>query len=357
MKGSFKIAEIAGISIKIHFTFLLLILIFGKWFFFVLAVFFFVTMHELAHGLMAKRFGIQVKEITLLPIGGVAAMGKMPEKPYQEFLISVAGPLSNIAIIVIFYFPLRWFVGPEVFYAAFKSFFSGHLLLSNPAFILCQVYWINLILAGFNLLPAFPMDGGRILRSILANKLGFQRATKIAVNFGHVFAIFFGYIGLTQGRLILLVIAVFIYMAASSEELQIDLKTTLKRFRVQDIVSSHFLTLQKDTPLSKVLELIFRTHQEDFPVMDEHNQNMEGFITRYDVINGVHQFGLSENVASIMRTNVPLVNTFSTLDEVQVTMQSNGLKALPVVRDGRVVGVVTTEDINRVYGIMSGKKE
>lgn len=356
MRGSFKIAEVAGISINIHITFLILILIFGKWFFFVVAVFFFVTLHELAHSLVAKKFGIKVKEITLLPIGGVASMAKMPEKPYQEFLISIAGPLTNIAIVIIFYFPLKLFVGEEVFFGAFRTFFTGHIPRTLiPAFVICQVYWINLILAGFNLLPAFPMDGGRILRSILAQKYGFRRATKIAVNFGHIFALLFGYIGLMHGRLMLLIIAVFIYMAASSEELQVDVRSTLKKFKVKDILPAQFLTLQVDATLSKVLELIFHSHQEDFPVMGENN-TMAGFITRSDVISGIHQHGVAGKVSSCMRTNVPAVSKEKTLDEVQNIMQNNELKALPVLQDGKVVGVITTEDISRVYSMMSVKR-
>ena len=355
MRGSFRIARVAGISINIHVTFLVLILIFGKWFFFVLAVFFFVTIHELAHSLMAKRFGINVKEITLLPIGGVASMAKMPEKPYQEFLISIVGPLTNIAVIVIFYFPLKLFVGDYIFFSAFKSFFTGYMpKVLDGRFILCQIYWINLILAGFNLLPAFPMDGGRILRSILAQKLGFQRATKIAVNFGHIFAILFGYIGLMHGRFILLIIAVFIYMAASSEELQVNVRATLKRFRVKDILTPQFLTLDADATLSKVLELIFHSHQEDFPVMGEEDR-MIGFITRHDVINGIHQYGVTGKISSCMRTNVPQVTEYKTLDDVQNIMQNSELKALPVLRKGKVVGVITTDDISRVYSMMSTK--
>ena len=356
MRGSFKIAEIAGISINIHVTFLLLILIFGKWFFFVLAVFFFVTLHELAHSLVAKKFGIKVKEITLLPIGGVASMSGMPEKPYQEFLISLAGPMTNIAVIVLFYFPLKAVVGPDIFFASIKSFFTGFIPRNfDGRFILCQIYWINLILAGFNLLPAFPMDGGRILRSILAQRFGFQKATKIAVNFGHVFALIFGYIGLVHGRFMLLIIAVFIYMAASSEEMQVDLKATLRKFKVKDVLGVQFLTLQPDANLSKVLELIFKSRQEDFPVVDESGE-MKGFITRYDVINGIHQYGVSSNVSQVMRVSIPTVTESQKLNDVQNIMQSNELKALPVMKDGRVIGVVTTEDISRVYSMMSRRR-
>ena len=357
MRGSFKIAEVAGISINIHVTFILLVILFGKMFFFVLAVFFFVTIHELAHSLVAKKFGINVREITLLPIGGVASMARMPEKPYQEFLISLAGPLTNIAVIIIFYFPVKLLTGDDVFFAALRSFFTGTMpIIFMPRFIFAQIYWINLVLAAFNLLPAFPMDGGRILRSVLAQRYGLQKATKIAVNFGHIFALLFGYIGLTHGRIMLLVIAVFIYMAASSEELQVDLRATLSRFRVKDILKQQFITLQPDATLSKVLELIFRSHQEDFPVIDAEDDRMVGFITRYDVINGIHQFGVSGGVSSVMRKDIPSVSEYETLDTAQSIMQNNELKALPVMRYGKVIGIITTEDISRVYTMMSVRR-
>ena len=217
MGRTFEIAQIKGISIKLHWSFFLLILFFGKWFFFVAAVFFFVTMHELAHSFVARKFGIDVRDITLYPIGGIASMSKLPQKPYQEFLISIAGPLSNLAFIVIFFFPMKAYLGSKMLYASLKYVVAGYFVPYNFEFVVGQIYWINLLLALFNLLPAFPMDGGRVFRAILATKLGFYKATKIAVNFGHFFALIFGYIGFSKGRFLLLVIAIFIFISASEE--------------------------------------------------------------------------------------------------------------------------------------------
>lgn len=353
MKGSIKIAEIAGIDINIHITFFLLIFIAGKWFLFVLAVFFLVTLHELAHSLVAKSFGINVREITLLPIGGVAGLTRMPDKPYQEFLISIAGPLTNIAILVLFYYPVKAFVGDEIFFQAMRSFFTAEIDVITKKRILAEIYWINLVLAGFNLIPAFPMDGGRILRSILAQWMGLEKATKIAVIFGHAFSIIFGYIGLVQGRFILVIIAVFIYMSASSEEFQVGIRTVLSKFKVKDVVKREFLTLQSDAVLSNVLELIYNSAQEDFPVMDGKNELMIGFVTRSDIINGVHQYGASEKVSTIMRRDVPKVDENASLDTAQSLMQANDLKALPVIKKDKVIGIVSIEDISRVYGMMA----
>ena len=225
MRGSFRLFRIFGISINIHITFFLLFLLVAsggiKWIFLVVGIFFFVTVHELCHSLMAKYFGITVREITLLPIGGVSSMTRMPEKPIQEFLISIAGPLSNVVIIAVFFFPLKILLGPE-------ALFRYPLSAQTWPLTIAYLYWINLILAGFNLLPAFPMDGGRVLRAILATRLGYRKATKIAVNFGHAFALLFAYFGIIRLNIILVIIAIFIYTAASDELAQVDLKGTLK---------------------------------------------------------------------------------------------------------------------------------
>ena len=230
MKGSVRLFKVFGISINIHITFLLLILLVLpggiKWVVIVFAIFFFVTLHELCHSLAAKYFGIKVREITLLPIGGVASMSKIPEKPIQEFFISIAGPLSNILIIILFFFPMRYILGPEVLFHPMST--------ATWPLVFSYIYWINLMLAGFNMLPAFPMDGGRVLRALLATKLGYQRATRIAVRFGHLFALVFAYFGIIQFNLILIAIAIFIYTAASSEELHVEIKEALKKIKIQD---------------------------------------------------------------------------------------------------------------------------
>ncbi|MDD5496272.1 MAG: CBS domain-containing protein [Candidatus Omnitrophica bacterium] len=347
MKGSIRLFRIFGISINIHVTFLLLLLLFlsggVKWLFILVAIFFFVTMHELCHSLVAKRFGITVREITLLPIGGIASMTGMPEKPLHELLISIAGPLFNIVIVLVFYFPLKILLGAETLLHPLST--------ATWPLTIAYVYWINLILAAFNLLPAFPMDGGRILRSILAQKVGYQKATRIAVNFGHIFALAFAYFGIVRFNIILIAIAIFIYMAASGEEMQVDVKETLKKFRVRDILSRDFLTLDKDATLSRVLELIFHSHQEDFPVME--GGRAVGFVTRQDIISGIHQHGMEKKVGDIMRKSFPVVKETDPLIKVHAAMQAGGMSALPVVRNGEVIGVVTLEDISRVYSIAS----
>ena len=229
MRGSIKLFNIFGISINIHITFLFLMVFFLsggiKWLVLMIGVFCFVTLHEVCHSLMARHYGIEVREITLLPIGGIASMSSMPEKPVQEFFISAVGPLFNLAVIVIFYNPMKSLLGPEVlFHRPFST--------ATWPLTLAYLYWINLMLAVFNLIPAFPMDGGRVLRSLLAGRIGYVKATKFAVGLGHIFAIGFAYFGIVNFNMVLIAIAIFIYMAASSEGHQTDAKEALKKFKI-----------------------------------------------------------------------------------------------------------------------------
>ncbi|MFA5142768.1 MAG: site-2 protease family protein [Candidatus Omnitrophota bacterium] len=350
MKGSIRLFKVFGISINIHITFFLLLLLVIpggiKWVFLVIGIFFFVTIHELCHSLTAKYFGIAVHEITLLPIGGISAMTRMPEKPVQEFLISIAGPFSNIVIILAFFFPMKYLLGPDALFHPLST--------ATWPLTIAYLYWINLILAGFNLLPAFPMDGGRVLRALLAARLGYQKATRIAVNFGHAFAVIFAYFGIVRFNIILIIIALFIYTAASGEGAQVDVKETLKKFRVRDILPPDFITVTSSTTLAKVLELIFHSHQEDFPVVD--GRMPVGFATRQDIMQGIHRFGMDKPVGEVMRKTFPKARETDSLVKVQSVMHENGMQALPVMKGEEVLGVVTIEDISRVYAMASQRE-
>lgn len=219
MKSSYGLFRVFGISVNIHITFILLPVFFLIYegiqgLALILAVFACVTLHEFCHSLTAKRMGIDVRDITLFPIGGVASMSRIPESPLQEFLISIVGPLFNICLagflIILF---RNWdFIGPKVLMEALYG--AG----DDWPHTIALIPWINIFLAVFNLIPAFPMDGGRVLRSVLAARLGYRRGTRIAVSIGHLFAVLFGLYGLLHYRLFLVLIAIFIYSAASSEE-------------------------------------------------------------------------------------------------------------------------------------------
>ncbi|MBN1526857.1 MAG: site-2 protease family protein [Candidatus Omnitrophica bacterium] len=348
MRGSIRLFKVFGISINIHVTFLLILALFFwgglKSAVLIIGVFTLVTLHELCHSLVAKRFGVQVTDITLLPIGGVASMARMPEKPLQEFLIALAGPLFNLAVIVALYLPMQAIFG--------RGFLRYPLSIETWPLTAVYIYKINFFLAVFNLIPAFPMDGGRLLRSVLAQKLGFYRATKIAVSLGHLFALVFAFFGIVvRFNILWIAIAFFIYIAASSEEAQVDIKETLKKVRVRDILSRDFLKLTSDMTLKKVLETMFHSRQEDFPVVD--GGRMTGFVTRQDIMNSIHQFGMEKSVSDIMRKDFPALSETDKLGAVQELMHDKGMTALPVMKDGQVIGIVTFEDIGRAYTILA----
>lgn len=351
MKGAIKLFEVFGISIEIHITFLLLPLIFGlfagpKGVVLIIGVFVCVTLHELSHALQARRFGVKVDSVVLLPIGGVAAMKSMPEKPSQEFIIAISGPLFNFILAAILFYPAYYLLGPGIF-------FNPSLMTWPHTF--AYLYWLNIVLGVFNLLPAFPMDGGRVLRAFLARWMDFQKATKIAVNFGHIFSLLFAFLGLTSKPINpwLIIIAIFVYMAASQEELQVDIMETLKRFKVKDILPDQYLTVSRDTPLSKVLELIFHSHQEDFPVLE--GGHIVGFVSRTDIISAVHQFGLDRAVEDVMRKKFPSASSRDPLTKIHKLMEESNLKAIPIMDGGQLVGIITMEDLGKIYSLMSTK--
>jgi len=357
MKGSIGLFKLFGIEIRIHITFLLLPAFFGIYYWLnfgiqtsiraivlVFFVFICVIVHEICHSLVAKKYKIKVKDITLLPIGGIASIQGMPEKPKQEFAIAIAGPAFNLIFAAIIFYPIYLLVGNDILRPGFESWKQT----------LAYMFWINPILAFFNLLPAFPMDGGRILRSILAQKMEYGQATKIAVTLGHTFALIFGFLGILTTNIILILIAVFIYMAASQEGFQVDLRLILKKYKVKDILPKTFIMIEPDTPVSKILELTFHTHQGDFPVVKD--SKLVGLVSRSDIISCIHQGGMQKKANEFMQTNIKNVKPEDQLNKVYLLMQQSRLKALPVIKEGILKGIISLEDISRVYSLLSQKE-
>lgn len=232
---SFQVLTLFGIRILIHPTFFILPLFFALFygyhygsavgfraFMLVVLIFVCVLLHELSHGLRAQKLGIRVPSITLYPIGGVASMQKIPKEPWQEFSISIVGPLTNFGIAAILFFPLYFTIGPDALYS--PSLETWPQTLAN-------VFWANPVLGLFNLIPAFPMDGGRILRSALSGHLGYLRATRISVYFGHLFAILFLLLGIWKQHWMLVFVALFIYTSASREEKYAVYENELERLK------------------------------------------------------------------------------------------------------------------------------
>lgn len=278
-------------------------------------------------------------------------MPEAPANPRQEFLISIAGPLSNIAVLTIFYYPLLALLGGDTLMYPLKVM-TGQAGYTGSFNVVAHIYWINLVLAAFNMIPAFPMDGGRVLRAVLSSRMGHRDATVVAVRLGHIFALFFGYIGVVHGQIFLLVIAVFIYMAASGEGMQVAVRETIRNYSVRDILADNFVSVTPGTTLKQVLELTFHRHQEDFPVIED--GEIRGIITRKEIMLAVHQKGKEVTAGEIMRSGVPSVDDAESLDVVQKLMAKYTTNAMPVEKDGRILGVVTNDDINKVYLMMSG---
>ncbi len=348
MKNSINIFKVLGIRVEMHISFLILPLFFAflygiKGVFIIFAIFTCVAAHELAHSIVAKNYGINVDKITLLPIGGIANMRSMPQTPGQEFAISIAGPVFNVLLTIVLFFPLKTLLGDSILFHPTPQTWAGAV---------AYAYWINPILAAFNLLPAFPMDGGRVLRSLLARKLDYAKATKIAVGFGHVFAVIFAFLALTAQppNFILLFIALFIFVAASQEESVTNIKSALEKIQVADVLSENIYTVPPDATISDVLNLLLRSKQEDFPVVTADGV-VVGLLTRDRVIITVHAKELQRKVKEIMVTKFPVLKSEESLSSAYNKMENSHLKVLPIIDDKLLKGVVTLEDISRVYSI------
>ncbi len=356
MKRTYTLCRLFGIDINIHISFLLLPLLFGwaygvRGLFVVGFVFTCVTLHELSHSLQARHFGLCVREITLFPIGGVANLRSFGARPSQELATALAGPLFNFVSAALLYVPVRHWLGASTLLHRDVIF---QLSLDTWPKTFASCFWVNPMLGLFNLVPAFPMDGGRILRSVLAQRLTYQRATRIAVKLGQIFAVLFGVWGLLASppNLLLVVIAIFIYLAASQERSQVDVRTTLEPLRVADVLGRSYAALSVDATVGQALELMLRTGQEDFPIVDD--ERFTGLLPRAVVIQTLRERGPEVPVHQVRQRVVPTVRPATSLLSVYETMEQSGCKTLPVVQeDGRLAGLITWHDVSRAYAVMA----
>lgn len=285
MAWSFRIGTIAGTAIRVHVTFALLLI----WIWlthyriggtvaamegiaFIVAVFVCVVLHEFGHIAAARRFGIKTPDITLLPIGGVARLERMPEEPGQEFMIAIAGPLVNVAIA-------------GVLVAILGSYTAmGQLAdVEDPqSGFLARLAGVNVFLVLFNMIPAFPMDGGRVLRAALASRLSWSRATQIAATIGQGLAFVFGFAGLFYNPL-LIFIAIFVYLAATAEAQNAQIREVSSSVMIADVMITEFATLDRSATIDEAIDTLLATTQREFPVVDLAG-HFEGLLTRDDMI-------------------------------------------------------------------------
>ena len=346
MRWAWRIATIAGIDVRIHVTFLAL-LAWIAWSAYestgtgagaldgvvmILLVFVIVVMHEFGHALTARRFGIKTRDITLLPIGGVASLERMPERPRDELLVAIAGPAVNLVLALVLG-ALALVLGLDLIPAAAD--------VQVP--MLVRLVWVNVALAVFNLLPAFPMDGGRALRALLAMRLSARAATRIAAQLGQAMALLFAIIGLFFNP-VLVFIALFLWMGASGEAKLAEAKWVAHGVPVSAAMASEIAAIPVTAPLGIALQRTLEGFQRDFPVITDEGR-VVGVLGREAILHALATTGADTLVETIMDREPLVLHPNDNLEDAFMKLLSSN-KSAPVVDDrGRLVGLMTSESL------------
>ena len=353
MKWSWRLGRVFGIDVFVHATFLMLLAWVGISHYtrdgsvrgaisgvvFTLLVFAIVVMHELGHALTARSFGIKTSDITLLPIGGVARLERLPEKPRQELLVAIAGPAVNIALAFSIYAWLR----------------LAHVPLAPPGEeagmaatpLLSKLFWVNISLAVFNLLPAFPMDGGRALRALLALRRDYVSATHTAAMLGQAIALLLGLVGLFHNP-VLVFIAWFVWIGAANESGAVQTKAALSGVPVQAAMVTDFRTLRVDEPLSSAARALLAGSQREFPVVDTAGVPA-GVLSRIDMVRGLSEGGPDSAIGTYMSAKIGLCDPREMLVDAMARLRSEeGSMMMVVTPDHRLVGLLTAENIGEL---------
>jgi Zn-dependent protease/CBS domain-containing protein len=352
VKWSLKVGEFAGISVFIHATFFLLLAwvgfmhwlvgrslamaLAGIWF--ILALFVCVLLHEFGHALTAKKYGIRTRDITLLPIGGLARLERMPDDPKQELWVALAGPAVNVGIAAAIFLWLHLTGAP----APLES-----LSVTTGPF-LERMLVVNVILVVFNMLPAFPMDGGRVLRALLAMRMDYMRATQIASNLGQGMALLFGLVGLFTNPF-LVFIALFVWIGAAQEAAMTQMKSALGGIPVSRAMLTDFRTLSAGEPLSHAIDLLITGWQLDFPVVE--GDHLVGVLTRADLLKALSQKGPQAPVGDVMQREFQVADASEMLEMVFLRLQSCDCHTIPVVYRGKLVGLVTMDNVGEFVSV------
>ena len=348
MSWSFRLIRILGTDVKVHVTFILLLA-----FLFAnrqleagvvaamdltvlfIALFLCVLLHEFGHILMARHFGIKTPDVLLLPIGGVARLERIPEEPRQELLIAVAGPAVTLGIAGLIYLAL-WATGHQVQW--------NEADFETPT-IFKQLFYVNIVLLLFNLIPAFPMDGGRVLRAILASRMDYVRATRIAATIGQGAAIIGAFIGIQSQEWLWVLIAIFIFFSAGQEANMAATRAAGRGIIIDQMMVTRFTTIPIHATLRMAADILLETEQREFPVVDN-NGKVEGLLARDNLVRGLAARGPDSTVGDAMSRPVPLLPLGLGFDEALNRLRTSGLPALPVVDPtGRLVGLLTTDNI------------
>ncbi len=346
MNGSWKIGRVAGIDVFIHWTFLLLLVWVGaahylehhNWveaawgLVFILTLFAIIVAHELGHAVAAKRYGIVTRDITLLPIGGVARLERMPDKPSQELVVALAGPAVNVVLAAALY--IGMLLTRHVFQVSDATHVGGSFV--------DQMFAVNVVLVLFNMLPAFPMDGGRVVRALLAMRMDYVRATQVAAGLGQMMAILFAIAGLFWNPF-LLFIALFVWVGAQQEASMVQMRAALSGIPVSRAMVTHFATLSPDEPITRAGEWVLAGFQQDFPVVE--NEQVVGIVTRRELSHALASGNSAALVRDVMQREFVTSSPREMLYSAFGRLQEGHCRTLPVVDDGRLVGLLTVDNV------------
>lgn len=356
MGWSVTIGRFFGTYVRIHITFLIFLAWIGfsayqragieaakQSVVFIVAIFACVVLHEFGHILTARRYGVRSTQVTLLPIGGVADLDKMPEKPYQELLIALAGPLVNVVIAAI----LLIVVGAM----------DGETLrrIDDPSIGLVEkLAATNVFLAVFNMVPAFPMDGGRVLRAALSMWLGKQRATMIAAQIGQAFAFALGFLGLF-GNPILIFIAFFVYFAAAAEAQNSFVQQATHEVRVVDVMETRVVSISRGATVGEAVDMLLATSRESFPVLNA-SGGLVGLLSRDDIVEAVRGADTNAPVAPFAHREIATIPPEQTLDAaLQELVKAPAVGVVDA--DGRLLGLVTKQSVAEVMLIKAARPD
>ncbi|SCW90608.1 site-2 protease family protein [Ancylobacter rudongensis] len=359
MPWSLTVGYVYGTAVRIHVTFLL----FLAWIWvayyqrggagaawegvaFVALLFLCVLLHEFGHIFAARRYGVKTPEVTLWPFGGIARLERIPEKPSEELVVALAGPAVNVVIAAVLLVFLGGNVGVEHIEA-----------IENPQVsLLAKLAAANIFLVVFNLIPAFPMDGGRVLRALLAMKMSHAQATQMAASIGQGLAIGLGVLGIF-GNPMLIIIAVFVFLAASGEAGQVQMKQAAQGLLVEDAMITQFETLGPTASVGDAAEALIRTTQKDFPIVDG-AEHLRGVLTRDAMIAALQAQGPGASVLEAMQADVPTVGTRTPLDRALVLITQRGAPVVGVVdAGGRLVGLLSPENVGEMMMLRAAQPE
>ncbi len=355
-----KIGSVGEIGIYLHWTFLLLVIgIFAFYLYqgatvvaalvgvgLILAVFACVVLHELGHALTARRFDVPTRDITLYPIGGIARLERIPEEPMKEFWIAIAGPAVNVVIAAVLG---AWLL------ATGGVLSPAQVLQPDGGNFLATLMWLNVVLFGFNLLPAFPMDGGRILRALLATRLEYARASHIAAGVGQGMAILFGIVGLLIFNPFLIFIALFVFFGAPQESQQAMMRAITRGVPVRQVMLTRFATLSPYDTLDEAVNELLAGSDQDFPVVD--GGQVVGVLTRKQLMKALAEVGRTARVADVIEPGCFVVEDATMLEDAFAWMSQAQCSTVPVVRGGALVGLLTLENVGEMIMISSALRK